>query len=394
LKYLLVEPAVKAIAPNIALMKWARYCEINSIEFQYVRGCVRPDLVPDKILMSCVFTFYSDIYEKTIDYYSNMFPGVDVIVGGVFPSLYPEWFNKEKWSGDKFYGGSIVKVHKFTHPDIELLTPKFNVNIKSEDKLYSRNKLVLYSSRGCPNKCGYCAVPRLEGNMNSFKSIRNQLETGIKELPEATGVVLYDNNFTEHEYFDDICNELIEFGLPVDIHGLHLSAFNEHQAEVFSRMKWGGQGENSFPYLRFSFDHKRYLKYIERSLIWCKKYKVKARLFLYCLFNYNDSPDDFWWKVERCQEIVDRVGLTIVLYPAKYAPFDPNIKKQYIGEKWTKELVVGFTRMYTEYRNFIPITKQRTIYKNLIGSSKEEWISKCLEWYEKEDYISEGILTI
>jgi len=44
MKFLLVEPAVKAIAPNIALMKWARWCELNDHEYQYVRGIVIPDI--------------------------------------------------------------------------------------------------------------------------------------------------------------------------------------------------------------------------------------------------------------------------------------------------------------------------------------------------------------
>jgi hypothetical protein len=34
-------------------------------------------------------------------------------------------------------------------------------------------------------------------------------------------VVLFDNNFLAHPYFDNIIDELVDFGLPVDIHGLH-----------------------------------------------------------------------------------------------------------------------------------------------------------------------------
>jgi len=32
--YLLVEPKTKAIAPNIALMKFARWCEHQGVEYQ------------------------------------------------------------------------------------------------------------------------------------------------------------------------------------------------------------------------------------------------------------------------------------------------------------------------------------------------------------------------
>ncbi len=75
------------------------------------------------------------------------------------------------------------------------------------------------------NKCRYCAVPTLEGPMKSFKSIKHMLISAKQDMPEARSVVLYDNNFTEHEYFDNIVDELIDFGLPCDIHGLHVDSF-------------------------------------------------------------------------------------------------------------------------------------------------------------------------
>jgi hypothetical protein len=46
-KFLLVEPKSKAIAHNIALMKWARRASLQGHEFQYVRGTVYPKNAPD-----------------------------------------------------------------------------------------------------------------------------------------------------------------------------------------------------------------------------------------------------------------------------------------------------------------------------------------------------------
>ncbi len=108
-------------------------------------------------------------------------------------------------------GESEVAVHCGLHPDIDELAPKYNVEIKFEgSNPYVRDKIVLYASRGCTNKCGYCAVPRLEGDMNSFKSIQHMLNAGKAEIKNPSAVVLYDNNFTEHQHFDDIVDELIK----------------------------------------------------------------------------------------------------------------------------------------------------------------------------------------
>lgn len=392
MRYLLVEPKVKAKAPNIALMKWARWCELNNHEYQYVRGKVKPDIKPDYIYMSCIFSYNADTYERTINYYKRLFPVASITVGGVFPSLYPQWF-KEKWPPPKVLTiENLFNIHCGLHPDIENLTPKYNVEIKWQDDNppYPRDKIVLYASRGCVNKCGYCAVPRLEGDMKSFKTIKHMLEAGRKEIENPTAVVLYDNNFTEHQYFDDIVNELIEFDVPVDIHGLHVDAFTEHHAEMFAKLKWGSQNSNGTPYLRFSFDKLQYANNIERALTYVKKYDIKAQFFCYMLFNFTDSPDDFWWRLQKAQEIVDRVGKSIFLFPQRYEPFKPSSRKeslrglkrnQYIGPKWTEEMVNGLVKMYTHIHGFMSITTSKNLF-NWIGHTKEEFFQKIKECAE------------
>jgi hypothetical protein len=55
-----------------------------------VRGRVEPKIAPDAILMSCIFSYNSKVYEKTINFYLNKFPQAKITVGGVFPSLNPK----------------------------------------------------------------------------------------------------------------------------------------------------------------------------------------------------------------------------------------------------------------------------------------------------------------
>ena len=379
---LLIEPMAKAIAPNIALMKWARWCELKNDKFQYVRGKVKPDIEPDGMLMSCIFSYNSKKYENTINFYKKMFPGIPLVVGGVFPSLNPEWF-LERWNGRLKNGEFEVSIHNGLHPTIENLTPKFNVPIKYEGKQpYERDKIVLYSSRGCKNKCSYCAVPRLEGDMKSYKSIKSTLDAARIEMPHAKSVVLYDNNFTEHRYFDNIVDELIQFGLPIDIHGLHVDAFTEHHAKRFSELKWSGQGKSGTAYIRFSFDKLKYSKNIERVAELLKKYKVKPTLFCYMLFNYTDSPHDFWRRIVETHDIVNRVKRTIVLFPQRYEPLNSLKRNQFIGPKWTHEMVIGLVKMYTNFRGFMPITKSADILR-WIGYSEKQFIEKIIGMSKK-----------
>jgi hypothetical protein len=379
MSYLLIEPKVKAKAPNIALMKWARWCEINEYDYQYVRGKVVPDIKPERILMSCIFTFYSEIYKKTINYYRKMFPGVPLVVGGVFPTLNPKWFS-DRWSQTLSNGEFEVTVSPGLHPALENIAPKYNVAIKYEDRKppYPRDKIVLYSSRGCTNNCGYCVVPRLEGAMQSFKSIQHILDAGRNEIPDAKSVVLYDNNFTEHEYFDNIVDELVNFGLPIDIHGLHVESFTEHHAKRLANLKWAGQGKRGKPYLRFSFDKRKYFKDIKRAAKLAAKYNIKATFFCYMLFNYTDSPTDFWWRLAKVNQIVQEVGREISLFPQRYEPLNSLKRNQYIGPKWTEEMVRGLVRISTHLHGFFPETKNNNLHRWL-KYSREEFLNNLIE---------------
>jgi len=380
-KLLLVEPSIHSRAYNIALMKFARFCEENDIEYQYVRGLVKPEIEPELILMSCVFTYYSKKVEKTINYYLDMFPESSMLIGGVFPSLQPKWFDKPEWK-------DRVKIHRYTYSLIENLVPKWNVKVLDEDifKTESMQKkaeakydnIVMYASRGCVNKCGYCAVPRLEGCMNSFKSIKNYLETSKKELPNAKSVVLYDNNFTEHKYFDNIVDELKDNGLPVDIHGLHVDSFTQEKANKMAELTFGSQGKkSSTAYLRFSFDKLEYKDNIKRALQYTKNADIKASFFCYVLYNFTDTPFDFWKRIVYTQEIVDEVGLGIWLFPQRYEPFAALEKNKFLGKHWSKEQVDGLKRMVTFLHGFMAVNNTHNLF-NWIGYDFDEFNQRII----------------
>jgi len=368
-KYLLLEPKIKAVAPNIALMKFARWCELHDHDYQYVRGIVSPNITPDVILMSCVFSYHSKLYENTINHYLQLFPDAKITVGGVFPSLNAQWF--KKWNG-------AVTVHKGLCPEIEDVPPKYDVNVQSEDENpYPRDKIVLYASRGCPNKCRFCAVPKLEGAIKPFKSISGMLNAA--NMPYASSVVLFDNNFLVHPYFDNIIDELVDFGLPVDIHGLHAGSFTRHHAKRFAELKWGSQqGNTNTPYLRFSFDRIKYAKDIRKALRCVVDYDIKATFLCYTLYNWTDTPEDFWERIQIAQQIVDDVGETIQLFPMRYEPLNALERSQYIGKHWNNNLLRGIDRICENTHRFLTISRSRALF-NYIGHTKEEFFQNILK---------------
>ena len=140
----------------------------------------------------------------------------------------------------------------------------------------------------------------------------------------------------QHPFFDTIIDEIIDFGLPVDIHGLHVESFTRHHAKRFAELEWAAQGESQFPYLRFSFDKLKYADGIHKALRWVTDYDVKASFFCYMLYNWMDTPDEFWERIQIAQKIVDEVGETIYLFPQRYEPLNALERNQYIGKHWNR----------------------------------------------------------
>ncbi len=392
MKYLLLEPKVKRIAPNIALMKWAKWCDLNNHEYEYVIGEEVVDIIPDYIYMSCIFSFYSKKYIQHIQYYRKQFPKAKWVIGGPFVTSGYDWWLKIKDEifGNSFFFEDDLILYKGIHPDISNLTPKYSIDPNNKS-------IVMYSSRGCTQKCKYCTVPLLEGGMNSFPSIENFLKEAIHELPDAKNVVLYDNNFTAHKYFDNIINELIEFDLPVDIHGLYVNAIDDHKAEQLAKLKWIGQSGGT-AYTRFSFDQLGYRKHVDTALGLSKKHNIKAAFFAYLLYNFKDSPLDYWRRVVYSQEIVDKHNKSISLFPQRYEPLDALEQLKFIGKKWTlkwsrqrnlnydlewddNQLVRGVGMMSQYIHGFLWMSPSRNIF-NWIGHSYEEFINRCLKLTE------------
>jgi hypothetical protein len=82
------------------------------------------------------------------------------------------------------------------------------------------------------------------------------------------------------------------------------------------------------------------------------------------LYNFTDSPDDFWRRIVETQNIVCKVGRPIVLFPQRYDPLNSLKKHQYIGPKWTDEMLRGLKLLYTKSgRNFITINKTANTYR-------------------------------
>jgi len=387
---LLVEPRHKTITYNIALLKFARYCKDNNVKFQYIRGVIRPDIVPTKIFMSCIFSCYTSTYDKTIDFYQRLFPSARFIVGGVFPTMSPGYFDKHK---SFFYD---IETYSGVCSLIDNVVPLYNCDIKDEEvplrfggrleKLKNKKNLfAYYTSRGCNNKCKYCAVPMVEGKISCKKSMSDAIRFAKMELGyNCKKLILLDNNFVANPEYNNIITEIVDANLKVDIvSGFEMKLFTDEVAKNISRLTFTSQGNapGTVPYIRFAYDRKADKKWLDRTILLIKKYNIKAYPFLYMLYNFNDTPEEIYERIQYCYEITLKYKQSIFIFPQRYIPYDSLKVNEYVSPNWTEDQVRGFRYLTTvDTHGFVGITTSGRIF-DYIGKTQEEFIYKIENYF-------------
>ena len=129
----------------------------------------------DKVGITTLFTFYWDITIETINFAKKLCKDEkDVMVGGIMSSLLP----------NEVY--EATGIHPFVgllnHPgdidaDDDLIIDQLPLDysiLEEIDYIYpANNAYFAYMTRGCVNKCKFCAVPRLEPEYCDYISLKD-----------------------------------------------------------------------------------------------------------------------------------------------------------------------------------------------------------------------------
>lgn len=336
---LLVEPDYYTQFPPLGLLKISSYHKSKGDTTELVRGCKLILKEPDRIYITSLFTWAWKAVWEAVKYYKKIFPRAEVWLGGLYASLLPDHASQS--GADYIYKG-IFKEAEDLRPDYETL--------ESSERWKNWDGSILFSSRGCNNRCPFCAVWRLEGALNSAKK-------SIKHLiyPKHTRIIFWDNNFLQSPYWRDICDELEEINKFVDFNqGLDARLITDEVAERLSKLKLNsGRGIK----IRLGYDNKRMGKFIEKAVERLKSNGIRGReIMVYILFNYEDDPEDFFERVKHS------LNLGIVAYPMRYEPLDTLEKNTYISSKWTAEeiemvqkarRVIGYGGAFPPYKALI-----------------------------------------
>jgi hypothetical protein len=190
------------------------------------------------------------------------------------------------------------------------------------DVLSMHNPLATFTTRGCPRRCSFCAVPQLEGEFR-------ELDTW-KPAP-----LVCDNNLLESSrvHFERVVDSLRPFPLVDFNQGLDARLFTSWHADQLSRIN---------AIVRFAFDSPRMEVPVADAISTARKAGIpKGRIRVYVLVGYKDTPESARHRLEIVR------GWGMLPNPMRYQPLDASRRNQYVGPGWTQNELVDVCRYYS-----------------------------------------------
>lgn len=238
---------------------------------------------------------------------------------------------------DTVKGGTGYDIHSVLPDEIDVMFPDYSIYPQCD---YA----IGYITRGCPNKCCWCVVPKKEGNIKPYRKWQELVRTDSRKL------VLMDNNILACEYGIQQLESLIDSGYAIDLNqGMDARLVDDRIARILSQLQW-------IKYIRFSCDTTEQITAIEKTAELLLKHGVRPyKLFVYLLVT--SDIENAAYRVERLKQLK---GISI------YAQAERNERKGIIPDEQQLE----FSQRYVYSGKYRSETWQEYCRKHKILNMK------------------------
>jgi hypothetical protein len=191
------------------------------------------------------------------------------------------------------------------------------------EPLLFHNPAATFTTRGCPNGCQFCAVPKLEGE---FREIPN-----FRPAP-----IICDNNFTaaSRKHQERVVDKLKVFPAVDFNQGLESGRFTPELADLLGNLKCK---------VRFAFDHVNFESKVKAAIDLCRQRTTKD-IGIYVLIGFNDTPEDARYRLELVRSWGIRPNAM------RFQPLDAKNKNEYVAPGWTELELMRMMNYYNKLR--------------------------------------------
>lgn len=219
-RILLVEPNYKNKYPPIGLMKISTYFNAKGDYVLFHKGLLSVNEAKsfDKVFITTLFTFDFDLCIDTIRYYSSIVGLKNVFVGGIAASIMPERFLEEIPSL-RLSTGQLTSSYMLGYDDdvnIDILELDYDLLWDIDYEYPASDSYFIYTSRGCPRACAFCAVHKLEPEFYTCDNIEDQIKRVDEKFGVKKNLLIMDNNILYSDAFCDSVDTLVRLGFGKD----------------------------------------------------------------------------------------------------------------------------------------------------------------------------------
>ena len=355
----------------------------------------------DHVYVTTLFTFEWKVTIEAIEYAKTLVDSIEqVTVGGIAATMMPEQIFEE--TGIHPVCGLLNEPGKLGLPGdecIDQIVPDYSM-LEDIDYIYPFNDAYFLSAtKGCGNKCGFCAVQTLEPTFVSYIDIKEKIAAIDREFGPKKDLILMDNNVLRSPRFNDIIDDIIAAGFGkgatytnprtgkvvqryVDFNqGLDALFLNETKAKRL--------GEIALRPARVAFDHIEDRDIYERALRLCAKYGI-TELSNYVLYNsedfggkgkkyHADTPEDLYERMRITLDLKDELNIgrspedkvAAFSFPMRYIPLSAH-ERGYVGSMWNAKFLRAVQRMLVPTQG--KGVCSRDFFEADFGKSAEEFV--------------------
>ena len=170
-------------------------------------------------------------------------------------------------------GGTGYDLHKVLPKAIDRIQPDYTIYPQIDTKTAYG-----FLTRGCPNRCKWCIVPKKEGSITPYMDVHEIAVDG------RTNLILMDNNILASDYGLEQIEEITRRKYRVDFNqGLDARLVTDDIARLLAKVKL-------IKRIRFGCDTPQQIAECERAISLLEKHGYRGEYFLYCiLMDFEES---------------------------------------------------------------------------------------------------------